>query len=204
MKTLEFLSSPGMEWAHFSYMQLYRKLVMMKNTILFLLGKLKQRSCLLLHTYQNKRQSKEECLSNPPTSKQLFSFFWQEDIYWTASLRARSFPASEIPPHTATQSLPFIFHIWAPGQTDTQGSLITANEGQQVDGTLRILAIGSFPCFEFFCSGSPKAIVPITKGVLGRFCWPPQARKGSISSYQNVTWLVVEAMSCVLVGWVDH
>lgn len=78
MKTLEFLSSPGMEWAHFSYMQLYRKLVMMKNAILFLLGKLKQRSCLLLcipHTYQNKRQSEEECLSNPPTSKQLFSPF---------------------------------------------------------------------------------------------------------------------------------
>lgn len=78
MKTLEFLSSPGMEWAHFSYMQLYRKLVMIKNAILFLLGKLKQRSCLLLcipHTYQNKRQSEEECLSNPPTSKQLFSPF---------------------------------------------------------------------------------------------------------------------------------
>lgn len=80
---------------------------------------------------------------------------------------------------------------------------MTANEGQQVDVALRILAIGSFPSFKF-CCGSPKAIAPITEGAPRSFCWPLQARKGSTFSYQHVMCLVVEATLHVLVGWADH
>ena len=125
--------------------------------------------------------------------------------------KSKVIPASENPtrkPATegTTGHCPFFSTEEHLGCTNTEGPPRSWRRASSQCGP-RILAVGSHPYSEFFCSWDPKAPIPITKGAT-QSADHPQAGIGTISALQHVTWLATWSRMwrpmCWLASWPKH
>lgn len=195
-KICNFFPPLGVEWAHFSYMQLYRKLVKMKNVIIFLLGKLSREAAYfyVYHTHTTTMQKLRKVFIKPSNfqiiilsllaGRHIFSWLSKGKViprFWKT--HSHTLPLKEPLGHCSLFST--LEHL---GSEYRKVFGTAEDNGQRVGMAHQILAVISHPCTEFLCSQSPKAISSHHEGAAQRFWWSSLARTASISSHQHITY----------------
>lgn len=171
----------------------------MKNATFLLLGKWKQRSNIPSIPPQWQHEQRDEQAPQLPNHDLWLHLQEQSNpSFWKPTRK----PATE----RETGYFPSFSTEEHPGWTNTEDPPRNWSRATSQCGP-RILAVGSHPYFEFFCSWDPKATTPITKAA-AQSADHPQAEIGNISTLQHVTWLAtwswMRCPMCWLAGWAKH